>query len=321
MRKQAIGAIALFAAAMWGQDASRVYRFTNFKTPQGYQEVASVIRSTADIRDVTVDAAAQSLTTNGTVDQMALTDWLFPELEQPDSREYQMTGTGGVVRVFHLAHAASPREVQEMVNIVRITGDVNRVFPVSETKSMVVRGTTDQMQLTEWLVSQLDIAAPTPGAPVQARQFADLDSPEVRVVHLAHTTTPAATQELVNALRAIADVQRIFPYNTPGIIVMRGSAESVAVGLWMLGQLDQPAGGQGPAPHEQPVTTPGENVARVFYLSHAGTVQALQSIAGAVRGTAAIEKAFPCSQPNALAVRGSTDQMKQAAALITQLDK
>lgn len=161
---------------------------------------------------------------------MALTDWLFPELDQPAggpapaNHTYTMTGRDGVVRVFHLTHAAKPAQVQEIINVVRTALDINRLFPVVGPGLLVVRGTADQVALAEWQVSQLDVSKPTPGAPEQARQLPGVRDPEIRLVHLAHPDSP------------------------------------------VVGQLDQPAGQQGPAPHQQPLSE-----AHVFYLTHAGT--------------------------------------------------
>jgi type II secretory pathway component GspD/PulD (secretin) len=319
MRRPAIAAFALFAAAAWGQDVSRVYHFEIVKTAEGCQQVANVIRMIGDIRDVSADATAKTLSTHGTADQMALTDWLFPRLEQPDSRQYQMAA-GDLVHVFPLAHTGRPADAQEIVNILRTAGDILRVFPVWDTRSIVARGSADQIALAEWLVPQLDAAEPTPAAPTQAHQFADWRAPEVRVIHVAHSATARSLQELVNAVRTIANINRVFPCNTPQILVVRGTAESVAVAEWLLGQLDQPAGQQGPAPHEQQLKSQSEGV-HVFYLSHADTPQAVQEIANAVRTTANVNRVWPCNQSKALAVRGSAEQVKEVEKLIAQLDR
>lgn len=326
MRNAGIAILALFAVTAWGQDVSRVYHFANIKTPAGYQEVMNIFRSAAEVRDVSVNAANASLAADGTADQMALTDWLFPEVDQPAAgpapanHTYTM-GSGGVVRVLHFAHAGTPAQMQEIVNVVRTAADVNRVFPVRSAGLIVVRGTADQVALTDWLVQQLDVVGPTPGAPTQARQFPGVTDSEVRVVHPAHTITPVGLQELTNSLRTIADMNRVFPVNAPGVLLFRGNADSVALAEWLVNQLDLPAGQQGPAPHEQQLNTRFDKVARVFYLTHAGSAQALQQIVTSVRTEAKVARIYPCSQPQALAVRGTADQISAAADLIAQMDR
>ena len=54
-----------------------------------------------------------------------------------------LTGTDGVVRVFHLTHAAKPAQVQEIINVVRTALDINRLFPVVGPGLLVVRGTAE----------------------------------------------------------------------------------------------------------------------------------------------------------------------------------
>ncbi len=108
------------------------------------------------------------------------------------------------------------------------------------------------------------------------------------------------------------------------MLVFRSTADQVGLADWLLGQLDQPAGQQGPAPHQQQLAAAwarSDSEARVFYLTHAGTGQGLLDIANAIRKTARVPRIFPCAQAKAVAVRGSASQMAQAASLIAELDK
>jgi type II secretory pathway component GspD/PulD (secretin) len=330
MRKGCIAVVALFTISAWAQDVARVYHFANTQSPAGFQEVVNVFRTVGDLRTVSVDTANATLAAQGTADQMALTDWLFPELDQaagepaPANHTYTMTGTDGVVRVFHFAHATQPAQVQAIINVVRTALDINRVFPVMGPGLLVVRGTADQAALADWLVSQLDVSKPTPNAAVEARQFPGVRDPEIRVVHLAHTDSPVGLQELTNTVRAIADMNRVFPVNAAGVVVLRSTADQVALGEWLIGQLDQPAGQQGPAPHQQQLAAAwarSDSEARVFYLTHADTAQAMMDIANAVRKTAKVPRIFTCAQAKAMAVRGTASQMAQAASVIAELDK
>jgi len=328
MRGICIGTLTLFAVSAWGQDVTRTYHFANITAPSGFSEVVNIFRTIGDLRDVSVDATNATLLTHGTADQMALTDWLFPELDRPPAtpsgvdHSYQMAGTAGVVRVFHFAHASSSPEVQEIVNVVRTAADIQRVFPLMSSKALVTRGTTDQVALVDWLVSEMDVAGPTPGVPVQAHQFAGVirDS-EVRVAHLSYTKTPQAIQELTNTVRTIADMNRVFPVNAPDLLVFRGDADSVALAEWLVSELDQPAGQPGPAPNVQQLTARWDPVARVFYLAHATSPAAVQEIVNSVRAQTHVTRIYPCNAPKALALRGSADQVTAAANLIAQLDR
>jgi len=330
MRKARTAVLAFFAVSAWAQDVPRVYHFANTQSPAGFQEVVNVFRAVADLRTVSVDAAGATLSAQGTADQMALTDWLFPELDQPAgapapaNHTYTMTGQDGVVRVFHFAQARTPAQVQQIINVVRTTLDINRLYPVMGPGLLVVRGTADQVSLAEWLVSQLDVAKPTPGAPEQARQLPGVRDPEIRLVHLAHTATPVALQELTNILRTITDANRVFPVQVVNVLVFRSTADQVALADWLVSQLDQPAGQQGPAPHQQELAAAwarSDSEARVFYLTHDRNAQGLQDLVNAVRQTAKTPRIYPCAQAQAVAFRGSAGQVAQAAGLIAELDK
>jgi hypothetical protein len=64
-----------------------------------------------------------------------------------------------------------------------------------------------------------------------------------------------------------------------------------------------------------------EDVVRVFYLPHSGTVQHFQEIATFVRSTTQIRRAFTYNAPRALTLRGTADQIAQANQLIQERDK
>ncbi len=326
-----LAAFALLAVSACAQDATRVYHFANLKTPRDFQEVSNLFRTVGGIDAVTVQNQQATLTITGTSNQVALADWLFPQLDQspakpgPSNGTYTMTGDLGTVRVFHFAHANTSPQVQEIVNVVRTAADIQRIGPVNSAGLLAVRGTADQVGATDWLISQLDVAGPEPGTPVQAHQLAGVRDPEMRVAHLAHTTSPQALQELVNTMRTVVDVNRVMPVHTVATVVFRGTAEQIPLAEWVISQIDQAIGQQGPAPHQQQFMMPWdpshETQVRVFYFSHANTPAAIQEIVNAVRVNAQINRVFPCNQPKAIVVRGSADQVSKAADLVAQLDK
>ena len=61
-----------------------------------------------------------------------------------------------VVKVFYVTNATSVQEFQEIATAIRTVGDIRRVYTYNAQKAMVVRGTVDQIALTEKLVRDLD---------------------------------------------------------------------------------------------------------------------------------------------------------------------
>src|ERR1019366_660394 len=79
--------------------------------------------------------------------------------------------------------------------------------------------------------------------------FITMDNPNKRrayeeqvakVFYLSNVSTPQELQEIVNAVRSVADIQRFFPYNAQNAIIAKGSADQVALAEKILHDLDKP---------------------------------------------------------------------------------
>jgi len=319
--------LVLLSGAAFGQDVQRTYQFAHVSTPVGYMEVANVFR-TIDVPDVSLNEAARTLSTHGTAEQMALADWLFPQVDvsgdaapAPVPHEYQTTGAAPVVRVFYFANTPSIRAAQEIANVIRTAAGVNRLAVAWQSRALTLRATRDEVAAAAWLWPQLDVAEAAPGAPMQSFHMEGVREAEMRVIHLAHAGQPLTMQELVNSVRVIADMNRVFPLTSSGIVMMRGDAESVALAEWVVRQLDVAENQQGPAPHERQIAQNGEPVAHAFYLTHAATPEAVQQIVNAVRTTTKAQRVFCNWQAKALLLRGTPDQITQAAGIISEMDR
>src|SRR5947207_826898 len=84
----ALAITVLVAPVTFGQAPAepgvvRVLRFTRTDTVPGFQEIATAIRTIADVRQLSVDTAPRALALRGTAEQIALAQWLFIELDVP----------------------------------------------------------------------------------------------------------------------------------------------------------------------------------------------------------------------------------------------
>ncbi|MCX6632638.1 MAG: hypothetical protein NTW28_33965, partial [Candidatus Solibacter sp.] len=124
---------ALFASLAFGQTTpqpglDRVFYLTHTETPQAMQEILNIVRAMADTPG-TLDRAAKSLPVHGNSAQLALAEWLLSEMDRTEARPQAAVaaihpyrnerGQDEVVRVFSLAHALSPVNVQELTNLIR----------------------------------------------------------------------------------------------------------------------------------------------------------------------------------------------------------
>jgi len=158
MRTKAIGfaMTALLAPAMFGQAApkpgapaapvmqDRLLRLTHTATVQEFQEIANLVRTLAEIRDMSADNAQMTLAVHATAEQMGLAEWLVKQLDQPvggtipptspeykglsDTDEQRHPITNGVARIFYLPHTATVQEFQEIVNAIRTVTEIRRVL-------------------------------------------------------------------------------------------------------------------------------------------------------------------------------------------------
>ena len=318
--------VGLFAFAAWGQTSEKVFYFTHLDTPQALQEVTNMIRVVGDIRDLSPDVAKQSLTVKGTADQIAAVGWLTAEMDKPGgatgTRDYPFNDARApLARVVYLSHVDNPRDLQEIVNALRSVVDIQRCYPMSQQKAIVMRGMPEQVKAAGWLLGVLDQPA---GAQPGGASPPDYRLPEedwsytrgaelvVRVAALAHIDTPQAIQETVNTVRSIIDMQRCFPLNARRVLVMRGNDDQMALAAWLLQQLDGPAG-QGTS--EFKMGGAAGQIAQVAYVN-AGTRESLLGTVSAIRTETKMTIIFPFPPQMAVTMRGTADQLAQAQQVI-----
>jgi len=84
---------------------------------------------------------------------------------------------------------------------------------------------------------------------------------------------------------------------------------------WLFQELDQPLTTTRVA-HEFFVPDSSNDVLRVFYFPLSTTVQSFQETATEIRKATQIKRAFTNNAPRSLAVRGTIEQLSQAASMV-----
>jgi hypothetical protein len=325
----------VFAGAVFGQpatpaDVERVFHFTNSGTIQDLQEIATTIRSIGEIRQVSLDTTLRDFTVHGTAEQIALAQWLFNELDksvdrfvQPGphsaSSEFRLSTSGdNVVRLFYVPNAATVRDLQEVATMMRSMGEIRRVFTCNTPRAIVVRGTDQQLALAAWLLIDLDrqTLAAGPGSPA-SREFHMSDGDDaVRVYYATQTATVQDFQEVATLVRSTAEIRRVFTYNTPRAIALRGTAEQLALADWLFRELK--VNGWPPDTREFHLAGGGDDIVRVFYLTNTMTLQQFQEIVRSIRTETKIRRAFTYNAPRAVAFRGTGPQIAMAEELLKE---
>jgi hypothetical protein len=327
--------IALFSLAITatasaqqaGDSVTQVLSFSSADTPQTMQEITNAIRSIGELPQTSLQTASRSLTLQASQSSQALADWLFQQLDAPQSAPPQesqvdtypgLTGSSDQLRIFRLAHPAGAQPFQEVVNAIRVLPELSKVFPCFSKTAIAVRGSGDQLALAEWLLKQFDQPPPLPGQTRAELQFHSALSklPEVRVLYFAHATTAPEQQPVVNALRILPELTHVFPVVAQDAIAMSGPADRIALAEWLFGQVDV----SGPAMAAKTSTiyelAPGSDVAQVFFLPGSIMAQNFQELVTNVRAIAPNVRTFPNTLTCTLAVRGTPAQLAQAGQIL-----
>lgn len=226
-------------------DIVRLFFVKNTATVQDFQEVATTVRTIAEIRRVFTCNAPRVLALRGTADQIAAAAFIVRELDQPadakrtDSRQYQMVDPANHgetdVRVFYLPYTSNVQQFQEVATVIRTIGEVRRIFTYNATRAMIVRGTSDQIALTAWMVNEL--GWPYPGATSPTYKYPGNDRNGenlVRVFHIINVPTVAAFQQLATQVRTTTQMRRVFTRNEPMALAVRGNEAQLALTEQML---------------------------------------------------------------------------------------
>jgi hypothetical protein len=316
-------AIVLFAPAVFGQIfQERAYYFKATDSARDQQEIATVIRETGDLKDVSADSAQNTLTVRGTDSQLALANWLFTELDtNPASsqKEYRVSLTSDdVVHMFYVANAPTVREFQELATAVRNTTDIRRLFTYSASRAVVVRGTPDQIKLAGWLYQQMD---QPPFSAGERQAFVATESPgprgesSVKVFYLTNTIDARSFQELATLVRSTGLIRQASTYSKPRAMVVRGTAEQTALAEWLVNELDKPVA-EAHKHQEYKVSAKADDLVRVFYFPQGDTIANFQQCVEAVRKATGVHKAYTYGGPRALVLRGTQNEIAWADQLI-----
>jgi hypothetical protein len=223
----------------------------------------------------------------------------------------QTAGPAMQDRVFHLTHADTVQEFQEIASLVRTITEIRDFSADNAQMTLAVHATAEQIGLAEWLVKQLDqpVGGTVPPTSPEYKGLSDTDEQRhaitngvAQVFYFPHAATVQDFQETVNAIRTVTETRRVFTYNDGRAMVVRGTPTQTAMVEWLVRRLDQPD--QKPSSADE-YAVGDDDVMRVLYLANAKSVQDFQEIANAVRTTAEIRRMFTVNTPRAVLIRST----------------
>ena len=190
-------------------------------------EAATVARSMGRWHRLFVYTRLNAMVVRGTASDIAMAGWIFSELNLKQGwaakLEYRsVSGGDDAVRIFHLKAGREPRQLQELVTVVRSIGMVERMFTFTPRNLVAARGSDAEIALCEWLIGELDGGSRRPGP--EYKFAGDM----VRIFYLAADDSVQHVQQVALKLRTVTKVPRLFTYNPLRAIVVRGTAEQLA---------------------------------------------------------------------------------------------
>jgi type II secretory pathway component GspD/PulD (secretin) len=303
-------------------DQQRVFRFSHTESLRDLQEIATIVRSIGEVRDLSLDSAQRSLTMRGTEGQVAMSEWLFHQLDQPlgplnATDHVYRAGSDDIVRVFYLANAGTVQALQEISTVVRSITEVRRAFTYNTPRVVVLRATADQIGAAEWLFRQLDqpSGAQRRTASTDARGLPGAGENAMRTFFPSSIKSLQDLQEIATVVRSVGEIRRAFVAAAQGAIVMRGTPDQMAMAEWLVPVLEKSS-----SQLEHRIAGQDELV-RVFPLKTAGEVQRLHEISAEVRAGAQIPRGFAHTASRSLIVRGTPAQITRADDLVREKDR
>jgi hypothetical protein len=228
------------------------------------------------------------------------------------------SASDGVARVFYLTKASTSRDVAEFINATRTTAEVMQVSQCAGVNGFAVRGTTEQIAVTDWLINQVYGSGGTTNNSRPEFVMANTPLAVVHVYHMQRVAGQQGLQELTNLLRTITEAQRVAQINNEKTVVVRGEAELVAMADWLVNELDR-------SPQvfarQYVVEDKYQPVARILPLPQVQTAQAAQELINLIRTMTQMQRVayFTGGEMKAIVARGPADSVALADWLVTQI--
>jgi hypothetical protein len=221
----------------------RVTFVPNVQTAQDIQELLTIIRTVADVQRMFTFTSNHAIVLGGPDWEVAFAEWIIDQINQPIQQKPDPTpreftvggpdfrGLGHGARLNFLANMTSPRQMQELLTVLRTVGDVMKVFIYSTSHALVLRAGDSDLQRAEWIIQQLDLPA---GQSSGAATFTASAGDDVtRTFHLRNAA-PQWLQMAVTGMRSELKIGKVFATTAPANIVVRGTTDQIAAAVsWM----------------------------------------------------------------------------------------
>lgn len=241
-------------------------------------------------------------------------------------------GQVNLERTFPIKHASNAREFEEFSRLIQYVMKESDVGIDTVDETLTVRGTADQLSLVEWIITELDHTVGqrphSPGGIVP--NYSEYRPPGgkddvLRVFYLTQIARIQDLQEVATVFHEVAELRWAGTHMPRKALLVRGTADQVAVAEWLVNEWDdpmhwQPSGEGVPVRAFQAPDGSAETV-RLFYLNSLAGFTELQIITTIVRTITDSRWVFALPKPGAVVFRGKRRNLEMAEWLFNQLNK
>jgi len=130
------------------------------------------------------------------------------------------------VRVFRFTRAKDVQQFGEAQTMIRTITDTRRVYPYVSKRAIVLRGTEEQIDMTRWVLAQVDKELPF-AAKATSGDYTTTTGDVVRMFYYSGGMPLPAFNETQTAMRLATGIRRVFPYASGRVIAARGTAAEI----------------------------------------------------------------------------------------------
>src|SRR5215469_5079246 len=191
-------------------------------------------------------------------------------------------------------------------------------------RAIVARAAPEKLDMAEWFLRHLEAGGPgsapaeakfpAPVNPYALKQHPELvsDHLEARILYTRERLPVQTFQEIVNAVRTIPELTKVFPVTGKGAVALSGEPDRVSLAEWVFQQLDRPNPALGSPTHEG---VSGDTT-QIFFMPVSVAEDNFRNAVNRMRTTAGMTRVFPALAPRAIVVRGTASQLNQAAEIV-----
>ena len=201
--------------------------------------LATVIRTVGDLQRLLPLTGQNVIVVRGTPEKVAAAEWMVGQLLPHDGQaptvdspafpspiiDPRGEGEQAVIRILRLDPKTGSAGLTAAVTAIRVTADLQRLFPLDRGKAVIASGPPDKVAVAAWLVHEL--AKPAEAGAIHQTTMPGLMDGVVRLFYVGKASGEPDLTALVGEIRSTLGIQRIFPFSHPPAIVLRGRPDQM----------------------------------------------------------------------------------------------